>query len=291
MPKSITQAMFARALRSRSALRRWLEDNHDEISGVLATQDLPPWSDLAAVARDHGVLDARGKPPTRHGVRKAWVALVARKRGKVSLESILADPESPPDPEPPVADVREPERHPNPRGPLARLSGRTERGGTAGRRRGKRGKTPGGADISGGLTTASDELRQGRDKRVAGDAEAASQVIPERYAVLGAGLGESQEGIAAITPRVTASSCTDLATGDLAADVVLGAIGMERDFRPLQHHQQLGLVGVQPLQQSIQRDEASAAAEDAVEPRAQRPTAALGGIRPIDLEIGVKVPN
>jgi hypothetical protein len=91
MPKSITQAMFARALRSRSALRRWLEDNHDEISGVLATQDLPPWSDLAAVARDHGVLDARGKPPTRHGVRKAWVALVARKRGKVSLESILAD--------------------------------------------------------------------------------------------------------------------------------------------------------------------------------------------------------
>jgi hypothetical protein len=42
---------------------------------------------------------------------------------------------------------------------------------------------------------------------------------------------------------------------------------MQRDLRPLQHHQQLGLVGVQPRQQAIQRDEAGAAAEDAIEPR------------------------
>ena len=66
---------------------------------------------------------------------------------------------------------------------------------------------------------------------------------------------------------------------------------MERDLRPLQHHQQLGLVGMQPLQQPIQRDEAGAAAEDAIEPRTQRETAALPGVGPVCLEIGVEVPD
>jgi len=32
-----------------------------------------------------------------------------------------------------------------------------------------------------------------------------------------------------------------VASGDLATDVVLGAIGLERDFRTLQPHQEFGL--------------------------------------------------
>jgi len=35
----------------------------------------------------------------------------------------------------------------------------------------------------------------------------------------------------------------------------------------VEHHQQLGLVGMQPLEQAIERGEASGALEDAVEAR------------------------
>jgi hypothetical protein len=102
------------------------------------------------------------------------------------------------------------------------------------------------------------------------------------------GLGEPEEGIAAIASVVAARSGADLAADHLTADIALGAIGVQRDFRSLQHHQQLGLVGVQPLQQSIQRDVTGAAAKDAVEPGAQRQTTALARVGPIDLEIGVE---
>ena len=109
--------------------------------------------------------------------------------------------------------------------------------------------------------------------------------------MLCAGLGEAEEGVAAIASVVAAGSGTDLAAGDLAADVVLRAIGMERDVRPLQHHQQLGLVGMQSSQQSIQRDEAGAAAEDAIEPGTQRQATALAGVGPVNPEIGIEAPD
>ena len=54
----------------------------------------------------------------------------------------------------------------------------------------------------------------------------------------------------------------------MAPDVVLRAVGVQRDLRPLQHHQQFGLVGMQPSQQTVQRHEAGAAQKDAVEPGA-----------------------
>ena len=37
----------------------------------------------------------------------------------------------------------------------------------------------------------------------------------------------------------------------------------------VEHGQQFGLVGMQPLQQAIESDEAGATAEDVVEPRAE----------------------
>ena len=126
---------------------------------------------------------------------------------------------------------------------------------------------------------------------VGGNFEPASQIVPERHTVFGAGLGQSEESIAAIAPGVAAGSGTHLAAGDLAADVILRTVGVQRYLRPLQHHQQFGLVGMQSLQQSIQRDEAGAAAEDAIEPCPQHQTAHFAWIGSINLEIGVEVPN
>ena len=70
-------------------------------------------------------------------------------------------------------------------------------------------------------------------------------------------------------PRVAAGAAADLALGDLAADVVLRAVGVQRDLRAVEHHQQLGLVGVQPGEQAVEGGEAGAAPEDAVEAGAQ----------------------
>jgi len=63
----------------------------------------------------------------------------------------------------------------------------------------------------------------------------------------------------------------------MKANVALGAIGVERDLRPIEHHQQLWFVGVQPLEQTIERDEAGASPEDAVEASPQFATAPCGG--------------
>ena len=71
----------------------------------------------------------------------------------------------------------------------------------------------------------------------------------------------------------------------MKADVALGAIGMQRDLRPIEHRQQLWLVGVQPREQAIERDEAGASTEDAVEAGTQCATAPRSGCRAIRLEI------
>jgi IS66 C-terminal element len=47
----------------------------------------------------------------------------------------------------------------------------------------------------------------------------------------------------------------------VAADVVFGAVGVERDFRSFEHHQQFGFVGVKPRQQPVEDIEAGAAPE------------------------------
>jgi hypothetical protein len=144
---------------------------------------------------------------------------------------------------------------------------------------------------SGGLTAAPDELRQRRDRRLTGDAQTAAEITSERHAMLCAGLGRPEEGIPAIASAIAAGPGADLAADHLTTDVVLRAVGVKRYLRPVQHHQQFGLVGMQSLQQPIQRDEAGAAAEDAIEPGAQRQTAVLAGVGPVNLEIGVEVPD
>src|SRR5512133_2383111 len=92
-------------------------------------------------------------------------------------------------------------------------------------------------------------------------------------------------------PSAAARAATDLALGDMKADDALGASGWERYLRPLEHHQQLWLVGVQPLEQAIERDEAGASPEDALEAGTQFATAPCGGFGAIRLEVSVEPPD
>jgi len=55
----------------------------------------------------------------------------------------------------------------------------------------------------------------------------------------------------AVTAGIGLGAVADLTLGHLAADVVLRAVGLQRDLWMVEHHQQLGLVGVQPLEQAI----------------------------------------
>ena len=53
------------------------------------------------------------------------------------------------------------------------------------------------------------------------DGEAVAEVIPERDFELGAGFGEAEESVAAVTTDVAASAGADLSPRHLAADVIL----------------------------------------------------------------------
>src|SRR3984885_2374907 len=121
--------------------------------------------------------------------------------------------------------------------------------------------------------------------------ESRAQIIPDRDAKLVAGLGETEECIAAIATNVAPGPCADFPPGDVTTDVILRTVGVERDLRPVQHDQQFSLVGMQPCQQAVQRDKAGAALEDAVEAGAQGPRPALAGGEPVSFEAGVEVPD
>ena len=66
---------------------------------------------------------------------------------------------------------------------------------------------------------------------------------------------------------------------------------MQWRLRSVKNHQQLDLVGVEARQQTIQRDETGAAAEDTIESRAQSQAATCTRIGAIRLEIGIEVPD
>src|ERR1700675_217466 len=123
--------------------------------------------------------------------------------------------------------------------------------------------------LLGRLGSGEDDFGQAWDGVSARDGESVAKVVPERDFELGAGFGETEKGIAAITTDIAAGAGTDLPPGDVAADVVLRSVGVQRDFGSVEHHQQLGLVGVEPREQAVERDEAGLALEDAVEPRPQ----------------------
>ncbi len=134
-------------------------------------------------------------------------------------------------------------------------------------------------------------MREVGDGWVAGDDEPGAEVVPERDAELGAGLGEAEEGIAAVAAGIAARAAADLAFGHLAADVVFRAVGVERDLRAIEHHQQFRLVGVQPSEQAVEGGKAGAAFEDAIKAGAQGGLAQWCGIAAIGFEIAIEPPD
>src|ERR1700676_2166329 len=143
----------------------------------------------------------------------------------------------------------------------------------------------------GRLGSGEDDFGQAWDGVSARDGESVAEVVPERDFELGAGFDETEKGIAAITTDIATGAGTDLAPGDVAADVVLRSVGVEWDFGSVEHHQQLGFVGVEPREQAVEGDEAGLALEDAVEPSPQRCLGRVGGAATVGFEITVEVPD
>src|SRR4029077_13837080 len=106
---------------------------------------------------------------------------------------------------------------------------------------------------SGGLSATADNVWQIGHVWLTRNAEPVAEVVPECDAKFGGGAHQSEECIAEVASIDTACAAADR---DMEADVALGAIGVERYPGAIEHHQQLGLVGVQPREQATQRDEA-----------------------------------
>ncbi len=72
-----------------------------------------------------------------------------------------------------------------------------------------------------------DELGQRGEVRRAGSVEAAAEIVPEANFELGACFHQAEEGIAGVAAGCRPGSAGDLAPRDLAADVVLGVVGVQ----------------------------------------------------------------
>src|ERR1700757_57912 len=118
-----------------------------------------------------------------------------------------------------------------------------------------------------------------------------AEVIPESDAELRAGLVEAEKGVAAVATNVTSGAATDLSLGDLAADIVLRSIGVQWDLRPVEHHQQFTLVGMEPGKQTVEGDESGLVREDAIEAGAQGSPALSVRILAIGFEIAIERPD
>src|ERR1700733_13201038 len=114
------------------------------------------------------------------------------------------------------------------------------------------------------MSSAADEIWKLRDGGAAADAESGAKVVPKGNPELPAGLGESEKRVAAVATDVAVGSAADVAFGHLATDVVFRSIGVQRNSRVIEHHQQFVFVGVQPLQQAVKGDEACAPLKDPI---------------------------
>src|SRR4029079_13624977 len=102
----------------------------------------------------------------------------------------------------------------------------------------------------------SDLVWEGRDGGGLPDSDAGPEVIPERHSELLAGFHQAQERVPAVAALIGAGAAADLSSRHVTPNVILRAVGVQRDLRPLQHAQQLRLVGLKPGQQTIEHDKA-----------------------------------
>jgi hypothetical protein len=105
--------------------------------------------------------------------------------------------------------------------------------------------------VWGQLGPGEDQAGKRRDGRT-WDIEPCAEIIPEADAELGAGLGEAKEGIARVATAIAAGAARDFAPCDVTTNVVLGAVGVQRNFGALEHLEQFRLVGMKPCEQAIE---------------------------------------
>src|SRR6202012_6246509 len=77
----------------------------------------------------------------------------------------------------------------------------------------------------------------------------------------------------------------------MAADVVFRSVVVEREFWPVEHHQQLGLVGMKTSEQPIEGGKAGLSLEDAVKSGAQGGPSCRRRIAAGGLQVGVGPPD
>jgi hypothetical protein len=64
--------------------------------------------------------------------------------------------------------------------------------------------------------------------------ETVAKMVPEGNAEFVAGFCQAEESIAAVAAGVAAGAAADLSPGDLAADIVLGSVGVQWDLRSVE---------------------------------------------------------
>lgn len=141
------------------------------------------------------------------------------------------------------------------------------------------------------MAAAANEIGHRGQRRLRDEADTITELRPERDAEFCAGAHQAEERISAVAAGVAAGAAADFALDDVAADVTLRAVGVQWNVRPVEHHQQFGLVGKQPFEQAIQGGEPGAAREDAIGTGSHL-AASLGRRRGAErLEIGVEPPD
>src|SRR5882724_10173414 len=136
-----------------------------------------------------------------------------------------------------------------------------------------------------------DEIGEVGNLMVGWGIEAVAEIVPEEDAELAAGLGEAEKGVSAVAAGVAAGAAADLSPGDVAADVVLGSIGVQGDLWAVEDEEQLGLVGVEASKQLVEEGESGAAFEDAVEAGAQLRLATRRWIGLVGLKVAIEPPD
>ena len=110
-----------------------------------------------------------------------------------------------------------------------------------------------------------DESGEAWDDRRFRQSEAVAKIIPEADGLLGACF-ISPRKVATIAACIRTGSGGDFAARHLAANIVFRAVGVQRDLRALQHHEQFVFLCTKPRQEPVEGDEARLAGKDGVEP-------------------------
>src|SRR5271166_4688014 len=110
------------------------------------------------------------------------------------------------------------------------------------------------------------------------ETQAIAEVVEERDSEFRARLGEAEHDVASAAAFFGDGSAGDFALGDAGPDVVFGGVGVESDFRPLEHAQEFALSGEQAF-------------EDALEPGAQFGGSLRIGRRLVVLQLAIEPPD